>query len=147
MLLSAKAEINLCSASIKYYENLGYKIPRTHNRYGRYTVPRGTKIVVDVKDLPFNSSAIVSIQCDHCFKIYEVAYAHYNKRNHNGKTYCHSCAGRVLNSGENNYAWRPDIPDYEREEKRTFDGYDEFIKTVLARDNYTCQCCKSFLAN
>ena len=29
----------------------------------------------------------------------------------------------------------------ERLNDRKFSGYSEFVKMVLARDNYTCQCC------
>lgn len=43
--------------------------------------------------------------------------------------------------GENNPNWNPNITDEEREDGRYIKKYDEFIKQVYERDNYTCQCC------
>ena len=35
----------------------------------------------------------------------------------------------------------PYIDDEQRARTRNIDGYDDFIKSVYERDNYTCQCC------
>jgi hypothetical protein len=47
----------------KYYENLGYE----------YTKP-GDEFEVQVRDLPFQSSALVSLRCDECGKEYQRRY-------------------------------------------------------------------------
>ena len=52
MLLTKEVEVNLISQNIPYYEKLGYTIPRRKNKYGRLGVPLGTKLMVNIKDLP-----------------------------------------------------------------------------------------------
>ena len=142
-LISEYVEIKLGGRNIKYYENLGYEIPRRKDKWGKVLVPKGAKITVKVKDLPKGSHTKVKIRCDNpdCNKEYEVVYRDYLKYNHNGKTYCNACGKKILNSRENNTRWNPNKTDEERENGR--DGLEktEFVKKVMARDNYTCQCC------
>ena len=84
-LINTEVKVGLCGGiNIKYYENLGYTIQRSRKKYGQLTVPRGTKIIVKVKDLPLHSMVLVGVQCDICKKDYKIAYAHYNRWNHDG---------------------------------------------------------------
>jgi hypothetical protein len=53
---------------------------------------------------------------------------------------CRSCY-LDNNRGENNPAWNPDKTDEEREYGRILDGYKQWKKECLARDDYTCQVC------
>lgn len=43
--------------------------------------------------------------------------------------------------GKNNPHYNPNLTNEEREKGRNIEGYSKFIKTILKRDNYTCQCC------
>ena len=63
-LIDEYVEVELCSGNMKYYENLGYKIPRQKNKWGRIGTPKGTKITVKVGDLPKQSNIKVKVQCD-----------------------------------------------------------------------------------
>lgn len=55
------------SCHTKYYEDLGYKIPRYYNkRKSGYFVKNGTTIDVSVEDLKPNSNLIVECECDIC---------------------------------------------------------------------------------
>lgn len=146
-LLTKEVEVTLCGANIKYFENLGYKIPRIKDKYSRLVVPRGTKIKVLIADLLVHSNVYVDVDCDCCGKQYKLQYDVYNSHNHDGKTYCVNCAARMLISGENNYNWNPDLTDKERVYGRHIDGYVDFIKKVLERDNHTCQCCGLSFSN
>lgn len=139
-LLSTEVEVVLKNNLIKYYENLGYQIPRRKDKQGKYTVPRGTKLLVKVKDLSYGSNVNVDVQCDDCSKIINIKYANYVNCNRNGLYYCHNCASK-LNSGKNHYKWDDNKTDEERINKRNYPEYIDFVKRVLARDNYTCQCC------
>ena len=141
-LISETTEVELIGVNISYYENLGYKIPRVKRKYG-LCVPRGTKITVKIKDLQENSSSKIWVKCDGegCNKEYQLRYCVYNKHNHNGKIYCNKCAHTLFVSGENHYLWNPNISQEERDIRRNYPEYTSFIKSVLARDNYTCQCC------
>lgn len=59
-------------------------------------------------------------------------------KNHNHR--CKKCS--VLQySGSNHYNWNPNKSNAERSLQRTYPGYDEWRKTIWARDNYTCQAC------
>jgi len=53
----------------KYYELLGYHIPRRKNNQGRLTVPPNTKILISVSDLPKNSNVKVTKICDDCNEV------------------------------------------------------------------------------
>lgn len=139
-LVTETVEVNLVGSNISYYEKLGYEIPRRKN-HGEWCVPYDTKLLVIVNDLPKNSSKKVILQCDNCNQIYETTYRVYSKYNHNGKTYCNRCSNTVFLSGENHYKWDFNKTDEERKNKRYSSEYIHFIKSVLARDNYTCQCC------
>ena len=141
-LLSTEVEVGLCN-NIKYYESLGYVIPRTYDkRRSRYSVKRGTTLLVKISDLPQNSHVKVNVQCNCCKKIYQMEYRIYNKFVHaNDVNYCEDCACKMLNSRENNWKWNFQKTDEERINGRNYFEYSIFVKKVLARDNYTCQCC------
>lgn len=140
-LITKEVEVELSSNTIKYYENLGYKIPRIRNKWRKYTVPRGTKIRVKVKDLKYNSKTIVDVECDNCKKKYQIQYQSYSTRNDNGKITCHHCSRSVLNTGENNPLYKKDKSEEERIKERRYPEYIDFVKRVIARDNHICQCC------
>lgn len=139
-LISTEVEVTMIPKNITYYYNLGYEIPKIKTRYGVVT-PRNTKITVKVTDLSSGSHVPVIVKCDCCGKIYEIKYQTYHNHNCDGKYYCHSCANFIFNSGENNHSWNPNKTDDERLSSRDYPEYKNFIKRVLARDNYTCQCC------
>ena len=140
-LISEYVEIKLGGRNIKYYENLGYKIPRHMDKNKDMVVANGTTILVKISDLMPSSSCVVKIQCDNCNDILNVKWNDYNNHNHNGKYYCNKCANKIFLSGENHPRWNPNLSQEEREQGRNYPEYIEFIKKVLKRDNYTCQCC------
>ena len=55
---------------------------------------------------------------------------------------CHKCVIEN-NKGENHHRWNPNITQEERVQRRNIEGYNDFVKSVYKRDNYTCQCCKN----
>ena len=141
-LISTEVTVGLNGQTIPYYENLGYEIPRHFDRSGKKLVPiRNARITVKVCDLSKNSSVKVDTICDECRKPVKMLYKDYIGHNHDGKTYCKSCAYKLFMHGSNNPAWNPNKTDEDRIKNRSYLEYDKFIKRVLARDNYTCQCC------
>lgn len=140
-LLNTKVKIGISYKLIDYYEELGYEIPRIKNKQGKMIIDSKTKMQVMIKDLPNGSHMPVNIKCDKCGKEYQTPYRTYIQHNHNGKTYCRNCSSSVFCSGENNVNYNPNKTDEERKRKRNYVEYTTFIKKVLARDNYTCQCC------
>lgn len=141
MIITKEIEVTLCSKTIKYYESLGYKIPRVKNKWGKIVVPRGTKILVRPQDLTENSALNFEVECDNCHKHYKVNNQNYNRTKHGNKIYCHSCAEKLFNGGENNAFYNPNLTDEERDRIRSHTDYLDFINSILKRDNYTCQCC------
>ena len=146
MLLDKKIKINLKGCRhIKYYEKLGYKIPRKvskgrENGWIDYEKP----FYIKVKDLPKNSHYIVKCSCDYkdCNKIFDRTYQHYNQSNYNGKTYCKLHAIKIFESGKNHWCWNKDKTEEERKNNRRNQKYFDFVKKVLKRDKYICQYCK-----
>lgn len=128
MLIENEVEVGI-SGNIKYYESLGYEIPK-HINYGKIFVPRGTKIKVKVQDLLKHSNVRVHCTCDYpgCDKILEWSWECYNYYNHEGKTYCNSHASALFNSGENNSRYNPNLTDEERNNKRKSTEYCDFTK-------------------
>ena len=141
-LISEYTEVGVIGENIKRFEELGYKIPRYYNKSSRrYLVKKSTKIKVKVTDLPPNSTALVDVECDCCNKKYKKKYQKYISQNHDGKIYCKTCAPSIFLTGENNYNWKPELTDEDREYFRGYPEYVDFVKRVISRDNHTCQCC------
>ncbi len=139
-LVSTEVEVTLIGKNIPYYENKGYTIPRV-KKGSKMCVPRNTKINIKIEDISYGSGTKVDVECDRCGKLYQESYYNYYKHNHEGKSYCHACANKLFNSGENHAFWNPNLTDEEREIGRNYPEYTQFVKRVFERDNYTCQCC------
>lgn len=149
-LLTKELEIDVTTVW-KYYEDLGYNIPKTEKIYyhksgsvshRKMTVTRGTTIIVKIKDVPKNNCNLVDVECDCCRKQYSVKFQDYNKCvDSDGKIYCRDCYGKFRINGDKNPKWNFDKTDEERHVERKYPEYTDFIRRVLARDNYTCQCC------
>lgn len=140
-LITKEVEVILNPANISHYESLGYEIPRYRRPNNRMCVKRGTAIKVKVEHLTKGSTALVDVKCDCCKDVLNMEYFVYHTYNHDGKYYCKPCANKIFNAGENNNNYNPNLTDEERQDKRNYPEYNEFIKSVMARDNYTCQCC------
>lgn len=143
-LITKEVEVKLGGKNIKYYENLGYQIPRYYNEDAdRYMLPKGASIIVKVEDLSPNSHTKVDVECDECHDRKDVFYNLYCKRKNSNsdKYYCKRCASKLYISGENNPGWNPNLTDKDRQKRKHNNEYNIFIRKVLARDNYICQCC------
>ena len=100
-LITEELEVGLNSITINHYRQLGYKIQKIKNKWGQYTVPVGTRILINVKDLPKNSNIYIKIICDCCGIEKETQYGGYLKCVHkDNKYYCKEC-GHKLFAGEN----------------------------------------------
>lgn len=103
MLLQDKVEIT-CSGRIKQYlENLGYSLPYTKDNRGRIGIKKGSKILIDIKDVPKGSSLKIKYKCG---KIFTTSfYSIFSRKNSEylktGKTYCKKCAAS-FKCGKNN---------------------------------------------
>ena len=105
-------------------------------------IKNGTKIIVKVDDLSPTNHIKVDVECDCCHKRKKLSYISYAHSYHDdGKYYCIHCSYKMRYSGENNINWDFSKTQEEREKKRKYPEYTLFVKRVLARDNYTCQCC------
>lgn len=92
--INQMVEIMLNSNNIKYYEDLGYEIPRQKDISYRITVKRGTKIKVKLKDLPKGSKEYIEFTCDYCGKKdTRMYYSYWNCRDSSivKKDCCNSC--------------------------------------------------------
>lgn len=141
MLIDEYCEIILNPKNYKHYEKLGYILPKRKNKSGGMSVCYGNKIKVKIKDLTKGSWTKVKVRCDSCGEESEKTYMEYYNHNHDGLTYCKSCASTILNKGENNPNYNFNKTEDERKMQRNYPEYIEFIKKVLLRDNYTCKIC------
>lgn len=110
MILDEYVSIGLGSRNFRYYENLGYIIPRKIDAKGRYNFTKGEKITVKVSDLLPSSNVKIRCQCDMCGEIREVQYSTLVGRKNSqylidGKTLCVSCRNHTY-SGEKNSQYK-----------------------------------------
>lgn len=98
LILPQMVQTKINGSMVKYYENIGYKIPRVYNKETYTTsIPRGAKLNVHVLDLTTSSNQNVKVQCDVCGQVLELAYAKYNKNiKSNDGLYC--CKNRKLHT-------------------------------------------------
>jgi predicted Zn-ribbon and HTH transcriptional regulator len=68
MILEKEVWVGLGGNNKKYFENLGYELPRVKNKKGKLVIPNGTEILVQVIDLPEHSGVNVTKICDDCGK-------------------------------------------------------------------------------
>jgi hypothetical protein len=94
-LLDKEVEVVLQGKNIKYYENLGYTIPKIKGKWG-ITVPRGSTIIVKTEDLTEGSRVRVNVKCDNCGKISNIQWCDYKKCLHDGFYYCLQCALKLF---------------------------------------------------
>lgn len=133
-------EVPLGTRNDKIFQSLGYDIPKRKDKWGNYT-SSGFTLKVKVSELPKSSNYFVNYGCDECGKNLRIKLNDYKNHNHNGKYYCVLCSAKIFNSGERSGRWKKDKTMEERIIGREYPEYREFIRKVLARDKYTCQCC------
>lgn len=109
----------------KYYEKLGYKIPRYYNkRKAGYFVKNGTTIDVSVEDLKPNSNLIVECECDICKRKESITKMEYTRIKSYTEKYgydylCLDCKFDIMPTAKLNVG--------------TFKNNDEEIKKFLIR--------------
>ena len=72
MIIEQTLIVKLTKRNIKYYKEKGYKVDTS-------------EILVDIKDLPLQSSYIVDVKCNNCNKIFQKEYKTVSKYK---KHYC-----------------------------------------------------------
>ena len=137
-LISEYVEVKLSTNTYKYYEKMGYELPKKDN--GK--INWDEKIKVKVDDLQKGSCVEVLVECDTCGIQKQLQYHSYLKyRLFKDKGYyCNKCFSRAY-SGEKNALWKKDKTKEERIRDRFDTEYVDLVKNVLTRDNYTCICC------
>lgn len=87
--------INVGLITDSYYESLKYEIPKRIDKKGRHTTPKGSKILVKIRDLKDDSNMRVTKVCDYCDKKVEnQTYQNIIRRRkeNNGLDLCDECA-------------------------------------------------------
>ena len=79
MILDEYVKITLSPSNIKYFEALGYEIPKYKDEKGKTHVKMHTKLTVKVSDLNSGSHCMVNVACDICGKHNELEYRVYLK--------------------------------------------------------------------
>ncbi len=98
-LVNERMNVNLSGLNIKYYENLGYDIPKVKDGWNRMRVPLGSILNIKTMDLPKNSNVYIEYFCDveTCKKIKKVKWQTYLKcRKEDGKSYCYKCSHTIF---------------------------------------------------
>ena len=99
-ILEETVWITLNSRTMKHYEDLGYAIVRVKDKRGRLKVAEGTKIEVQVNDLPNMSNIKLTKICDNCERKTNKPQPYsaiiISRNNGDGKDYCDECKGHKV---------------------------------------------------
>ena len=99
-LITTEVEVTVNNRNIKYYESLGYVIPKHHSPYAKnqdkMAYDTNAKIIVKVSDLPKNSHYKIDCTCDYCGRLLHIKYQDYNKAINATikKVCCKQCLGK-----------------------------------------------------
>lgn len=66
ILIPETVEVSVGSSNIKYYLEKDYKLPYKKNKWGKLTIPWGSKITVNAKDLPEKCGQKFPCKCKVC---------------------------------------------------------------------------------
>ena len=103
MILTKEVEMRVHGSNIKYYESLGYELPKrkaskiVYRRTGKeYVHDLGKTFLVKIEDLPPKSHAMISAMCDYCNEPYETEYVTYyeSTKGLTTKCACKNCASK-----------------------------------------------------
>lgn len=146
MLKTKEVEVVLNPNNIKYYEELGYEIPRRRrsNRVSKnkLTVPHGTKIQVKIEHLPLNSNVQIEYYCDFCGAIKSTSYADYNKRknnNFNKKDACIDCTSKKVKETfkeKYNVEWNTQLDNVKESVKNKLKIDDDIVSRDFESKGY-----------
>lgn len=145
MLLDSHVVVKVKNSDIKYYENLGYIVPRYIDKQKRLKVKRGTEIIVNINDLLPNSGALINIKCDYngdnCKGVYQISYFQYllSKKDIVNKDCCEKCKGLKIKES-NLITYKVDhvskIPEIAKKISNNTKHDYEFIKEEFNKKNY-----------
>lgn len=76
-LITEYVDMGMSLKTIKYYEKLGYDIPKHYNKDGKLVYTIGANIKVKTSDLSPKSSKNIQYKCDNCGKLVSTEYRHY----------------------------------------------------------------------
>lgn len=153
MLITKEVEVTLVSHMVKYYEDLGYEIPRYLSKQNKLTVKSGTKIIVKVGDLPKSSDVNVEVQCDYCGTIHNKQYKKYTKsRQIVNRDACENCTHKKqkdvlqLKYGVDHISKIEGITEKRSNSKKLFQNTIELAKLfkdkdciLLSKEYITCE--------
>lgn len=165
MIIQKTIEVSINAKNIKHYESIGYHIPK-HKNKKRWQFKKGTKIKIEVGDLPIESHHKILCSCDICGRENNVRYQSLHKSSKYVCSYCTSSINikksksrknikhteesklkmRINHrdfNGSKNPNYNHNISIEERKHRRNEPGKNRWRKNVLQRDNYTCQKCGS----
>ena len=82
--------------------------------------------------------------CEHCGRECSVSKSKFERYEHH---FCSNECAHEWGRGENHPRYNFDLTDEEREKGRDIIGYKTWVKTILRKNNYTCQCCGQYSKN
>ncbi|MED3562426.1 zinc-ribbon domain-containing protein [Bacillus xiapuensis] len=119
----------------RYYENLGYVIPKYTNIKGKLCVKKGTTILVKIDDILEGSESIkVTKICDICGKyVKNVAFSNLinSRKNTDGKDRCYKCTRKFAGeSKRNNVKYEKSLEYYAKANKKEYLLKEYSIKNI-----------------
>jgi hypothetical protein len=135
LILPQLVDVRIMANNYRYYESLGYKIPRHFNSKNKLVLNQYETIKIHVLDLKSESQVKVKVQCDYCGKIFETIYAVvHNVYNHefNNNCACAECNNTKLSEIQNYVIERDD-------NVKPFYRNEQWLKTEYINKNRTAK--------
>jgi len=134
MIINEKIEIIVNNRNVSHYKKLNYIFEKG-----------GDKILIEVKDLPKNSSKRVKVECDICGKKYTLTYQKYNKNiSVDNELHCKSCNNiRYKKSMQEKYGEDNPSKIKECNDKRKKTCLERYDSEYVISSNYSIEKAKT----
>jgi hypothetical protein len=148
MILDKKVMVKIGGRNVKYFQSMGYSIPKEIDRRKRVVTPKKTSILVDIQDLPPTASVKVLVRCEDCGIERKVQYGSiFFRRSQSyqktGETLCSNCANTRM-SGKNSGAYKHGnilFPQYRNNARRRGIHFNLTVEQFEALIPSTCFYC------
>jgi DNA-directed RNA polymerase subunit RPC12/RpoP len=156
-ILEEEILVNITSGNVNYYESKGFEIIRVKDKRGIYRYPRGSNLLVKIKDLPMTSGVKLTKICDDCGKyIFNQPYNQILKCrvNGDGKDRCLECGYiKLSNTLKYNIKYEQSLEFCAKKDKKEYLLNEYSIKNIKtakeiaykSNDEYIWNCsnCKN----
>ena len=125
IVVSKEVDVKIAPTTMRYYEELGYAIPKKRNKDGKLVLDRYTSIKVKIEHLPKMANVFILAKCDYCGQEKEIRYDVYTRITERGIINRYACQNCMYIKQEESmlktYGFKKlgSIPEFQEKQKNT----------------------------